>query len=403
MIRTIGVYLLYAAVVLRGVVIFADDPQLPFVLGCFAAYGLLLLLQPRLTGPTTPLVSSLAYQGASISQSRRTWFYLILQSTFAVALMAVPETQDFFALLFVPLSIQAVLFLGRRPGYACIAMYTLFIILVLLGLEDGPLFGIAMGVFFGGICFLFGGYAHQVQKSETARHQTQQTFHELQTAHRQLQGYADQAASLAVERERNRLARNLHDSVTQTVFSMNLASQSARLLLDKEPPRAVEQLLRLEELAASALSEIQTLVSQLRPHSITEEGLPTALRKMVAERENREGLKVSLHISGEKSLSEAEAEGLYSIAYEALTNVLKHSGVDEAIVRLYLEPDGSFLEIEDAGIGFNPQITLNQPGHLGMAGMSEQAREIGWSLSLESHPHQGTRIRVTENQPGGSA
>jgi signal transduction histidine kinase len=184
---------------------------------------------------------------------------------------------------------------------------------------------------------------------------------------------------------------------------MNLASQSARLLLDKEPPRALEQLLRLEELAASALSEIQTLVSQLRPHSITEEGLPTALRKMVAERENREGLKVSLHISGEKPLSEAEAEGLYSIAYEALTNVLKHSGVDEAIVRLNLEPDGSFLEIKDAGIGFNPQITLNQPGHLGMAGMSEQAREIGWSLSVESQPHQGTRIRVTKNQSGGSA
>jgi len=403
MMRTIGVYLLYAAVALRGVVIFADDPRLPLVLGFFAAYGLLLFLQPWFTGPKSPNLITLADQATSFRQSRRFLLYLILQSTFVVALMAVPETQDFFALLFVPLCIQAVLFLGRRPGYACIAMYTLFIILVLLGSEDGPLFGIAMGAFFGGICFLFGGYAHQVQKAETARLQTQQTFHELQTAHRQLQGYADQAASLAVEQERNRLARNLHDSVTQTVFSMNLASQSARLLLVKEPPRALEQLLRLEELAASALSEIQTLVSQLRPHSITEEGLPTALQKMVAEREYREGLKVSLNIRGEKPLSEAEAEGLYSIAYEALTNVLKHSGVHEATIYLNLDTESSSLEIEDGGIGFEPQEALNQPGHLGVAGMSEQAREIGWSLSVESHPHQGTRIRVTKNQSGGSA
>jgi signal transduction histidine kinase len=83
------------------------------------------------------------------------------------------------------------------------------------------------------MCFLFGGYAHQVQKAEAARAQNQYAFNELQATHRQLQGYADQVAGLAVEHERNRIARDLHDSVTQTVFSMNLAAQSARLLLDK--------------------------------------------------------------------------------------------------------------------------------------------------------------------------
>jgi signal transduction histidine kinase len=251
------------------------------------------------------------------------------------------------------------------------------------------------------MCFLFGGYAYQVQKAEMARNQNRETFNELQTAHRQLQGYADQVASLAIEQERNRLARNLHDSVTQTVFSMNLAAQSASLLLDKEPSSSSNQLLRLEELAASALSEIQTLVSQLRPRSVAEEGLPNALRRMAAERQEREGLHVSLHISGDKLLSETEAVGLYSIAYEALTNVIKHSGVLEATVRLDLDADGSYLEIEDRGLGFNPHAAINQREHLGMTGMSEQANEIGWELSIESYPHQGTRIRVSEKQSGG--
>jgi signal transduction histidine kinase len=398
--HTIGVYLLYAAVALRGVVIFADNPRLPFVIGCFAAYGLLLFLEPRLTGPKSPEDITLKDRETSNRRVRRSLLYLFLQSTVVIALMVIPEMQDFFALLFVPLSMQVVLYLGRRLGYMCIAIYTLFIIVALLGLKDGPVFGMAMGVFFSGMCFLFGGYTYQIQKAEMARDQNQRMFDELQTAHRQLQRYADQAADLSVEQERNRLARNLHDSVTQTAFSMNLAAQSASLLLDKEPPRAQEQLLRLEQLAASAQSEIQTLVTQLRPRSVVEDGLPTALRRLAAERQERDGLQVSLHIREDKALSEAEALGLYSVAYEALTNVIKHSGVREAAIRLNLDAGGSHLEIEDHGIGFDPQTTLNQRGHLGMAGMSERASEIGWSLSVESRPGQGTRIRVTENQPG---
>ncbi|HLA06955.1 MAG TPA: sensor histidine kinase, partial [Anaerolineales bacterium] len=216
-------------------------------------------------------------------------------------------------------------------------------------------------------------------------------------------------ASLAVEHERNRLARDLHDSVTQTVFSMNLAAQSARLLLDKESPfdrlrttpRASGQLLRLEELSANALREIQSLVSQLRPRSVAEEGLPTALRRLADERQALDSLQVSLEVRGDGMLSEAVATGLYSIAHEALTNVLKHSGVHEATLRLNLDATETCLEIEDRGLGFDPQADLNQRGHLGLAGMSERAHEIGWNLSVESQHGQGTRIRVTQNQARG--
>jgi signal transduction histidine kinase len=160
-------------------------------------------------------------------------------------------------------------------------------------------------------------------------------------------------------------------------------------------------LLRLEELAAHALSEIQSLVSQLRPRSVAEEGLPTALRRLVSERQERDGLQVSLEVRGEGTLSEAVVAGLYSITHEALTNVAKHSGSREATVRLSLDASETCLEIEDCGLGFDPQADLNQRGHLGLAGMSERAREIGWNLSVESRRGQGTRIRVTENQPGG--
>jgi signal transduction histidine kinase len=240
-----------------------------------------------------------------------------------------------------------------------------------------------------------------VQKAEAARVQNQHTFNELQVAHRQLQGYADQRASLAVERERNRLARELHDSVTQTVFSMNLAAQSAHLLLGKEPVRVAGQLLHIEELAASALGEIQSLVSQLRPRSIVEDGLPTALRRLAAEQKAQNGLQISLEIQEEGTLSEVVATGLYSIAHEALVNISKHSHSFEATVRLNVGSEHACLEIEDHGVGFEPPAALNQRGHLGLDGMYERAREIEWNLSVQSQPGRGTRVLVTDKPAGG--
>jgi len=110
-----------------------------------------------------------------------------------------------------------------------------------------------------------------------------------------------------------------------------------------------------------------------------------------------------VEVNGELALAEAVAAGLYRIAQEALTNVAKHAGTQQATVRLDLTPANSFLEIEDHGLGFDRQLALAQRGHLGLAGMAERARELGWKLSIESQPGRGTRVRVEEKPPGGVA
>jgi len=391
--RTIGVYLIFAAVALRGAVVTSEDPFFMAVIGLLTSYGLLLLIKTWLVHRKSP----------TRFESRYIQFaYLLLQSALVIWLLLVSEYEDLFADLFIPLSLDAVSFFGKRFGYFCITAFSLALTSTLFFTDQGQIFGLAMGGLYSGICFLFGGYAAQVLKAEAAHNHNQQTFNELQVTHRQLQGYADQVENLSVEHERNRLARDLHDSVTQTVFSMNLATQSARLLLDKDPPRASGQLLHLEELSTNALREIQSLVSQLKPRSIVEEGLSTSLRRLADEHKTRDGLQVLLEIRGEKTLSEAEILGLYSITHESLTNVIKHSGVHEAYVRLTLSEDHSCLKIEDHGLGFDPQAATRQRGHLGLAGMSERAREIGWSLSVESEEGRGTRIFVTQNQAGGA-
>jgi signal transduction histidine kinase len=391
---TIGIWLIYAGVVLRVFVRYAGLPQRGLVMLLFALYGLLLLVEPFLR-------NRISSEKPGFSRRWPAALYLLVQTGLVVALFSIPPHVDFFAGLFVPLSLQAVLFFGRRLGFLCIAIYPVAMFVPLTANAKGWPFALIMSLFAGGLFFLFGSYAQQVQKAERARYQNQRLLGELQVANRELQGYAAQVEDLAAEQERNRLARELHDSVTQTVFSMNLTVQSARLLLAKDPGRAEAQLRRLEELAGSAMAEIQAMVSQLRPLPATQEGLAAALRQLAAERQARDGLQVALDVDGERALPEAVAAGLYRITQEALANVAKHSGTLEATVRLKLDGHRAWLEIEDHGLGFDPQAAAGQRGHLGLAGMAEQAREIGWNLAVDSRPGLGTRVRAEEDPSGG--
>jgi signal transduction histidine kinase len=407
--RIVGVYLIYAAVVLRGVVRLPEMRHPELVVALLVLYGLLLLVETWMI-ESKPLRFAAAADPGSTPKAeglplRPRWLplvYLVVQSGLVIGLLLNRPVQDFYALLSMALSLQAILFLGTRAGFLYITGLTLAMAGPLAASQEGWIFGLVMVLEYGGLCFLVGGYAHQIGRAEAARGHNQRMLGELQVTYRQLQGYAAQMEDLAAEQERGRLARELHDSVTQTVFSMNLTVQSARLLLERDPGRAAGQLERLEELAASAMREIQALISQLGPRSVAEAGLPVALRQLAAERLERDGLEVAVEVEGEFSPPEGVAAGLYRIAQEALTNVAKHAGTEQATVRLNLPPGASFLEIEDRGLGFDPQLAMSQRDHLGLAGMAERARELGWSLSIESRPGRGTRVRVEENRPEGA-
>jgi signal transduction histidine kinase len=118
--------------------------------------------------------------------------------------------------------------------------------------------------------FFFGSYTAFIRQAETARSETQRLLTELRAAHEQLQAYSAQAEELAVVQERNRLARNLHDSVSQTVFSMTLLAEAVRMLCDRDTARATSELDGLGALAQSALSEMRSLIFELRPAPVSE-------------------------------------------------------------------------------------------------------------------------------------
>ncbi len=388
--RTVGVYLLFAATALRGIVRFWDNPGRAGLLALLVTYGLLLILMLRMPRAARPSRGRALLSAAG----------LMAQAACAMGLFTLGTGADFFALLFVPLSLQAVLLFGGRAGSLWIAFFCACMLVGLRGVERELLFGLGMTAVYGGLCFLFGGYAHQVQRAEAARLENQRLLGEIQSAQAGLQRYTNQLDDLATEHERSRLARELHDSVTQSAFSMNLAVQSAQLLLGHDAKQLDVQLEKVEQLAGSAIGDIQNLVSEFSASSPALQDLPAALGRLAEERQRRDGLRVDLQVSGAEGLPVDVAKNLYAIAQEALTNAAKHSGACEATVRLILEKNGYVLEIEDKGKGFEPGSQALGRGHMGMAAMQERAREIGWELRVESRPGAGTCVRVLECAEG---
>ncbi len=204
----------------------------------------------------------------------------------------------------------------------------------------------------------------------------------------------EQAQQLAVVEERQRLARELHDSVTQAIYGMTLYTEAmARHLTSGDIDMASGQLEELSATAQEALREMRLLIFQLRPPDLEQDGLITVLRTRLEAVEVRAGLETVFNVPTEVRLPLEIEEGLYRIAQEALNNALKHASAQSITVSLIINEPMVTLEISDDGIGFDPVAGLEDAG-LGMDGMYERAEQLGGKLIVESTPGTGTTIRV---------
>ncbi len=220
----------------------------------------------------------------------------------------------------------------------------------------------------------------------------------LQQANQRLAFSSGQVRQLSAARERQRLGRELHDSVTQTIFSMTLTTQSARLLLGKDLQQVAVQLERLDQLSQSALNEMQVLINGLAPEKQAGSRLIPALQVHVDNRLKLDNLAVRLVVESDGQLKSTEEEGLFRIAQESLNNIVKHARVSEAFLRIHLASP-AWIEIEDHGAGFN-RDEVSSASQFGLSGMEERAAEIGWNLKVQSMPGSGTLIRLDKRAEG---
>jgi signal transduction histidine kinase len=204
----------------------------------------------------------------------------------------------------------------------------------------------------------------------------------------------DQLEEAAASVERNRLARGLHDSVTQSLYSINLQSDATMMALSSgDNEKAKSRLEILKEIAHEAMTEMRLLIYQLHPSIIQDQGLAVALRQRLDAVEVRSGIAADFQVEGEQRLPSEIENTLFQIAQESLNNVLKHAKASKIQVRLSFEPDGCRLTIQDDGVGFEPE-NLRRYGGYGLENMRERLELIKGALTIDSQPGAGTTLDI---------
>jgi len=205
---------------------------------------------------------------------------------------------------------------------------------------------------------------------------------------------AEEARALASVDERNRLARELHDAVKQQIFALSLTANSIRQLLEKDSDLASERLAQLEEQARDVHLEMDTIIKQLRPASLKDQGLAPAISELIHKWENQNQIPVQLNVREERELPLKVEQALYRITQEALNNIARHTEASQVTVVLEYNTNEICLGIHDNGIGFDVEKTQT-PQSLGLSSMDERTAEVGGNITFMSKIGAGTQIQVT--------
>jgi len=241
-------FIIVTVVALRTTIFYHGRVSLVLVTSLLAIYSLMYILEPWFS-------------------FRFRWykfFYFPLQTCAVIALTNLRPFIDVSSLLYIPLCIQIMRAFSRRAAIVWLIFYVALLTLTLM-LGLGWLEGLALVLLFLAVCAFLISYDLLYLRTQADQAESERLLTDLQSAHQKLQEYAIQAKELAAARERNRLARELHDSVSQVIFGITLTAQSARLFMEREPSRVTDQIDRLQEMTSGALSQLRSLISELHP------------------------------------------------------------------------------------------------------------------------------------------
>jgi signal transduction histidine kinase len=372
----IATYLLAVGSIIRYLPLMGEDRLWPFAI-LVGGYLVLLLLEPLYIRRHRVL----------------TYISLLVQSAIICTISVVAPAADFWAVLFCPLVVQVMHNFPQRTGFLITGVFTAITSVFLLwglGLEVG----LPLILVFAVIYFLLAAFIAIILEAVAARDESQKQQAELQAAHRQLQTYTARAEELAVLQERNRLARELHDSVTQSLYSLTLLAEAGQRMVRAEDLQQIAgNQTRLGQIAQQALQEMRLLVYELRPLALKSEGLVGALEQRLETVERRAGIQARVLVEGEVDLAPGLEEELYGIAQEALNNALKHARASKIVLSVRMVDKSVILEVADDGQGFD-QAEVQVKGGLGLISMQERAEKIGGQLDIDSAPGEGMRVSV---------
>lgn len=318
--------------------------------------------------------------------------YFALQLALAAAMVALQASLGFFGMtwmVLMPLVAHAVFLLGA-VGIAVVAGTTVALVMghgaVLGGLGSALDAGIGAALATGFVVL----FANVARLEVTARTRSELLREELEEAHRRLAEYSVQAEELAASRERNRLAREIHDSLGHHLTVMKVQLEAAEMVLRRDPDDAIRRMSSARELAREGLAEVRRSVAALRASPLNGRPLPEALGSLVDPGEG-----AALKVIGEpRSLPPEATLALYRAAQEGLTNARRHARARRVEVTLdYRAPDAVRLEVSDDGAGTSREEDGDRPG-FGLLGLDERVRLISGRLATRSRPGEGFTLEV---------
>ena len=342
-----------------------------YLFGLLAAFALLLAVGLRARTPLRGIYSILSLQ------------VLILLAG-AVVLPSIN-------ILIVAVSMLAISRLPTRHGM----LLTAFLALINLGIqyyEGGFPEGVVDGFINGLILFAFAAFASSLLQADQARREAQQLLTELEAAHTQLQEYAAQVEDLAVAEERNRLSRDLHDTLGHRHTVSIVQLEGAKRLISTSPEKAGHMVETVRQQLIEGLSELRRTVAMLRTPIATDLSLPKALHELASNFEKATQLAIKVTVPDSlPPLPEAYRLALYRAAQEALTNIQRHAQASQAFLTMDLSAEALTLRVEDNGVGLSDGA--DQQG-FGLRGMRERITQLGGTVEMHSVDADGTTVLI---------
>lgn len=314
--------------------------------------------------------------------------YAVLQFALAIAISLVSRFAGAFWLILLPLvSHGAALF--ERIGTVIMSAVAMLIFGLLIGIPSGWRVGLAASLSFAPAVVFVVIFTQMAMSEARARDQIECLAQDLKHAHETLARYAVQAEELATAKERNRLAREIHDSLGHYLTAINVQLEAARALLQDDPAQAVPLLERAQTLTKEGLQEVRRSVAALRASPLEGQALPVVLEPLVAALQAG-GIGATLVVEGAPRPLPPQLElALYRAAQEALTNVRKHAQAHHAVMTLRYTEGGVYLRVQDDGIG-----SATTSGGFGLIGLRERVQLLGGQLHLHSRPGAGFTLEI---------
>jgi signal transduction histidine kinase len=306
-----------------------------------------------------------------------------------VVLLFMQPNWGVFPMLFFVLSPTAMMIFPQRTGMIWIGIFTLVTVIVFM-LTNPFLEALMIALPYSAGYWFFGAFARALASAEEARQESQQLLTELQSAHRQLQEYAAQVEELAVAEERNRLAREMHDTLGHRLTVSAVQLEGAQRLIPGNPERAAEMVGTVREQVREALGELRSAVATLREPLATDLPINVALQRLADSFDEATRLEVNLELPADlPKFSNAQRLAIYRAAQEALTNVQRHAQAQRVWVNLVVQEDCVALKVSDDGVGFPKD---KKEAAFGLHGMRERAAHLGGELRLETGKLGGAQV-----------